>query len=84
MYHQFMTTNIRLVRDDPLFPDDDGKVPKLNGAVGGSLPDREIISLLDRNCPGGQTHHMFQKRKRKDNKHRINYYGPILVQGPHV
>lgn len=49
MHHQFKTTNIRLVQDDPKFPDDNGKVPKPIGVVDGSIPHREIISQLDGN-----------------------------------
>ena len=35
------------VRDDPKFPDYSGEVPKPNKVVGDSIPDREIITLLD-------------------------------------
>ena len=38
----------KMVRDDPKLLDDRGKVPKLNGVVGGLNPDREITSLLDK------------------------------------
>ena len=37
-----------MVRDDPKLLDDSGKVPIPNGVVGGSIPGREIVSLLDR------------------------------------
>jgi hypothetical protein len=36
-----------LVQDDPKLPDDSGKILKPNGVVGGSIPDRAILSLLD-------------------------------------
>ena len=36
-----------VVQDDPELPHDSGVVPKLNGVVGGSVPSREIISMLD-------------------------------------
>ena len=35
------------VRDDPKLLDDSGDAPKQKGAVGGSIPSCEIISLLD-------------------------------------
>ena len=37
-----------LVQDDLKLPNDSEKVPKLNGVVGGSIPNREVVSLLDR------------------------------------
>ena len=37
-----------MVQDDPKLLDDSGEVPKPNGVVGGSIPDHEIVSLLDR------------------------------------
>ena len=40
-------TSIGYVRDDPNPPDNSGEVPKLNGVVGGSISDCEIVSLLD-------------------------------------
>ena len=36
-----------MVRDDPKLPDNSGKVPNPNKVVGGSIPNREIVSLLD-------------------------------------
>jgi hypothetical protein len=51
------------VQDDSKLPDGSGKVPTLNGVVGGSLPDREIVSLLDKKLVGGQTLHVFQNQK---------------------
>lgn len=36
-----------LVQDDLKLPNDSEKVPKLNGVVGGSIPNREVVSLLD-------------------------------------
>ena len=39
--------HIERVRDDPKEPNDSGEVPKPNGVVGGSIPDHEIVSLLD-------------------------------------
>jgi hypothetical protein len=35
------------VQDDPKLSDDTGEVPKSNGVVGGSIPGRELVSLLD-------------------------------------
>jgi hypothetical protein len=35
------------VRDGPKLSDDSGKVPQLNGVVGGSIIGRKIVSLLD-------------------------------------
>jgi hypothetical protein len=35
------------VRDDLKLLDDSGKVPKLNGVVGDSIPSRGVVSLLD-------------------------------------
>ena len=35
-----------MLQDDLKLPDDSGKVPKLNGMVGSSIPGYEIISLL--------------------------------------
>ena len=43
-----------LVRDDLKLLDDSGRVPKPNKVVGGLIPNREIVSLLGRNLPGGQ------------------------------
>ena len=37
-----------MVQDDLELPDDNREVPKPNGVVSGSIPGREIISLLDR------------------------------------
>jgi len=36
-----------VIQDGPKLQDDSGKVPKPNGVVGGSIPSREIVSLLD-------------------------------------
>ena len=38
-----------MVGDDPKLLDDNGEVPKPNKVVGGSIPDREIFSLLNGN-----------------------------------
>jgi hypothetical protein len=38
-----------MIQDDPKLPDESGKVLKLNAVVGGSIPNYEIISLLDGN-----------------------------------
>ena len=35
------------IRDDPKLSDDSGEVPKLNGVVDGSIPNCEIVFLLD-------------------------------------
>ena len=48
------------VRDDSKLPNDSGKASKLNGVIGGSIPDREIVSLLDGKLAGGQVPHVFQ------------------------
>lgn len=48
------------VQDDSKLPDDSGKVSKLNGVVGSSIPHCEIVSLLDGKLAGGQAHPMFQ------------------------
>jgi hypothetical protein len=53
-----------LVRDNPKLPDDGGKAPKLHGVVGGSIPSREIVSLLDGNWSSGQTPHVLPKKTR--------------------
>lgn len=37
------------VQYDLKLPDDSGKVSKSNGVFGGSIPGREIVSLLDGN-----------------------------------
>ena len=34
------------------------RYPKPNGVVGRSIPDHEIVSLLDGNLPGGAKHHL--------------------------
>jgi len=49
-----MKTNHILVRDDPKLPDDSEEVSKPIGVVGDSIPDCEIVSLLDGKQPGGQ------------------------------
>ena len=55
-----------LVQDDPKLPDDSGDVSKLNGVVGGSIPSREIISLLEgKQAKWSKAHHVFQQKKRK-------------------
>ena len=36
-----------MVRNDPKLPDDSDELPKPNEAVGGSVPDCGIVSLLD-------------------------------------
>jgi hypothetical protein len=38
---------LTLVRDEPKLVDDSGALPKLNIVVGGSIPDHEIVPLLD-------------------------------------
>ena len=55
-----------MVQDDPILvlPDDSGEIPKSNGVVGGSIPRREIISLLDSKLTRwSKTPHVFQKPK---------------------
>ena len=43
------------------------EVPKLNGVVGDLIPDREIVSLLDRkNQLGGQAPLAFQRKAQKE------------------
>ena len=37
-----------MVYDDPKLPDDSGEVRKPNRVVGGLVPHREIVSLLDK------------------------------------
>ena len=37
-----------MVRDDPELLVDSGEVPKPNGVVGGLIPGRKIVSLLDK------------------------------------
>ena len=59
---------IETIRDDLKLPDDSEEVPKLNGVVGGSIPNYEIISLLD-----GKTSHVVEKhlmcsKKKKEKK----------------
>ena len=62
------------VRDDLKLPDDSGEVPKLNGVVGGSIPNREIVSLL-----GGKLARwssascVTKKRKGKERKSGASY-----------
>ena len=45
--HGFPTTCFVLAGVNPKPPDDSEKVSKSNGVVGGSIHDREIISLYD-------------------------------------
>ena len=60
-----------MVRDNPKLLDDSGELPKLKEVVGSSIPDREIVSLLDKFshvvkrliCPPPQ-----KKEKRKKKK----------------
>ena len=35
------------IREDTKLPDDSGEVPESNGVVGGSIPDHEVVFLLD-------------------------------------
>ena len=37
-----------MVQDYPKLPDDNEEVPKLNGVVGDSIPNHEIVSPFDR------------------------------------
>ena len=51
-------TGMIKVRDDPKLLDDVLRYPNLKEEVGGSFPNCEISSLLDRNLLGGQSHHV--------------------------
>ena len=42
-----MILYIVMVKDDHKLLDESGEVPESNGVVGGSIPNREIVSLLD-------------------------------------
>jgi hypothetical protein len=64
-----------MVQDDPKLLDDSGELPKPNKMIGGLIPGREIISLLDR------TNHVVKrlmcplppqrKRKEKNRKESV-------------
>jgi hypothetical protein len=70
-----------LVQDDPKLPDDSGDVPKLNGVVGGSIPSREIISLLEgKQAKWSKAHHVFQQKKKE--KKIIGCHLKGLTYGP--
>lgn len=45
--HGVVKEGRKMVRDDPNLLDDSGKVLKPNKVVGGLIPGREIVSLLD-------------------------------------
>ena len=47
-----ITLQLTLVRDEPKLADDSGELPKPNQLVDDSIPDHEIVSLLDQ--PDGQ------------------------------
>jgi hypothetical protein len=59
------------IRDDPELPDDNGKAPKPNGMVGSSIPDHEIVSLLDEKLakwPSASCTCVPKKEKKKKRK----------------
>ena len=47
--HRFKPILHAMVRDGRKLPDESGKVPKLNRANGGLIPNCEIVSLIDGN-----------------------------------
>jgi hypothetical protein len=53
-----------VVRDDLKLPDDSGKVPKLNGEVGDSIPGCEIVFLLDGKLARWSSASCIPKRKK--------------------
>ena len=58
------------VRDDPKLPDDSGKIPTLNGVVGGAIPGYEIISSVTKTSQVVKRLLCFQTRKRKKKKEK--------------
>jgi hypothetical protein len=53
------------VQYDPKLSDDSGEVPKPNGVDDGTIPDREIVSLLDGKLVRWSITLCVPKRKRK-------------------
>ena len=48
MTHKECLVSWIVVRDDPKLLDDSGTVPKTNKMVGGSIPDHEIVCILNK------------------------------------
>jgi hypothetical protein len=57
-----------MVQDDLKLLEDSGEVPKSNGVVGGSIPGREIDSLLDGELARWSSAFYVQKRMKKEKK----------------
>ena len=60
LYTNALKNHMYKIRDNPKLLDDSGKIPKPNGLVGGSIPNREILSLLHGQL-GGQAPSLFPR-----------------------
>jgi len=69
------------VGDDPKLLDDSGEVPKFKDEVGDSIPDYEIVSLLDRKtCQVAKCLFYVNKKKKKDlTEERKTVYLPLCT-----
>ena len=61
-----MIVSKKMVPYNPKLLDDSGEVPKLNGVVGGLIPDCEFISLLDIKTSEVVKCNMFSQNKNKN------------------
>ena len=59
-----------MVRDDPKLLEDNGKIPKPIGVVGGSIPSRDIVSVLDKKLTSRSNTSCVPKTQKPKNKNK--------------